>query len=132
MPSYLILHLNACGCRHLPIATGIMVSSVGFGILILSPLSFTLLRLLGWRQTLVVLSTMCALATFCTVSFNKKRQAINPNIASNMTTKSNDTVAIVKRMWSNRHFLLFLLASGCVEFGCSIPFVFLVKSFQKK
>lgn len=100
-------------------------------MLILSPLSFALINQLGWRQTLIVLSGITALTTLGTITYASKKQmtSSSPGGASPAQVehfRNVDIVTTIKHIWSSRRFLVFLLSAACVEFGNSVPYMFLV------
>jgi len=107
--------------KHLPIATGIIVSGSSFGTLIMGPLSQFIIDQGGWRLAFRVFSALCLLTS-----------ALNSRIRAPTHVKARlaEDRSFLKdlQIWKNRVFLVWTFSIMFVMFGYYIPYVHLVST----
>ena len=114
-------------------AVGMIATGPGMGLLVMSPIMQSLLDVIGWRKSLMVIAAMlcvpCALACY----------TFDPNVADGLSLENvkENKVEEVRRskfrgllvlsLCRNPHFLIYTAAT-CVAFiGHVVPIVHMVR-----
>ena len=112
--------------KRLALANGLGTSGSGVGSLVASPVINFLLRVVGWKNSLRILSGVAAflsVACFLYRPFKMTRQC-DRNDVRRQCSRSCDV-----SIWRNRTYVAWVLTIALFQFGYPVPFVHLVSLF---
>ena len=124
--------------KHMTVATGIMVAGSSSGTLVVSPISQSLIEVIGWRGAFRVLAafqcTFCLLGGFAfkPLPVAQTTSPDHPDTSGEHIRLATSKPTLVKRivkdfeLWKNRVFVVWVTAMILVNFGYYIPYVHLV------
>ncbi|MGH7227451.1 MAG: MFS transporter, partial [Gemmataceae bacterium] len=112
-------------------ATGLAVSGIGMGTLVMPPLASHLIHALGWRETWLILggiSAILGIGMSLLVEDNPGARGLAPDggLASTETRDTHRSGASVGEAMKSRQFIALYAACLFCSFGVFVPFVHLV------
>jgi MFS transporter, OFA family, oxalate/formate antiporter len=112
-------------------ASGLAVSGIGVGTLVMPPLASVLIEMLGWRNAYLVLGGVAALigvGMSCFISSDPHEKGVEPdgNPIATGQPAAPPTGASVAEAIRSRQFVGLYLACLICSFGVFVPFVHLV------
>ena len=115
--------------KRLALANGLGTSGSGVGSLVASPSINFLLRVVGWKNSLRILSGIAAflaVACFLYKPFKTTRQRDRNDVRRQCSRLCDVSI------WRNRTYVAWVLTIALFQFGYPVPFVHLVSLFLVK
>jgi len=124
--------------KHRSVATAMVSVGPGAGVLLMSPVTQTLLEHLDWRKTLMVLAAINVVPSILGCSITR-RNNISPRPLMTEDQRSRSREAIVKErcrclrsldfsLFKDPMFMILAVSFAICVFGYSLPYVHLVSS----
>ena len=127
VPTFLVI--NDYFPRRKALANGIITAGSAVGALVLGPTINSLLRMVGWRHTMRVLSGFACLLLVAATTYRPLGENAADAREAPLAKKKKKKLFDFS-VWKNRAFVAWAVALGLFNLGYFVPFVYLVSFSQ--